>query len=148
MREYGVYYHYADAIREDLNGTGGYQIKVNIASHVFGNNESERWYDRVLTRPWDRPAAEGGVTGQDKAKGQEPSRSSAYYQVYDLDHFEGEHTGFAATGGSGKTPHIQPFGMDHKYTLQRWYRNGPETQLAGSPNMPTEIGRASCRERV
>ena len=38
---------------------------------------------------------------------------------------------------------MQPYGMDYKFTLQRYYRNnggGNEQQLAGSPNMPAVNG--------
>ncbi|MEE0706949.1 MAG: hypothetical protein UCH28_11300, partial [Adlercreutzia sp.] len=118
-----------DAIKAAL-ATGGYQIKVTVPSHVFGNNESEKWYDRVMVRPIDLSSAK--KVGQDKAAGEEPSRSSAYYQVYDIDHFEGL--------AKQRKLHIQPYGMDWKFTLQRYYRNTVESQLAGSPNMPAVNG--------
>lgn len=102
---------------------------MNIPSHVFGNNENERWYDRVLTRPWDDPTKK---VGQNKAAGEEPSRSSAYYQVYDYDHFEGL--------SRDRTNNLQPYGMDYKYTMQRYWRHGSEMQLAGAPNMPAVNG--------
>ena len=116
IRTWSEYNQYAETLKAILNGNlGGYQIKVNIPSHVFGNNENERWYDRVLTRPWDDPTKK---VGQNKAAGEEPSRSSAYYQVYDYDHFEGL--------SRDRTNNLQPYGMDYKYTMQRYWRHGSE----------------------
>ncbi|WP_423775626.1 hypothetical protein [Adlercreutzia equolifaciens] len=130
IRTWSEYNQYAETLKAILNGNlGGYQIKVNIPSHVFGNNENERWYDRVLTRPWDDPTKK---VGQNKAAGEEPSRSSAYYQVYDYDHFEGL--------SRDRTNNLQPYGMDYKYTMQRYWRHGSEMQLAGAPNMPAVNG--------
>lgn len=37
----------------DCYVNGGYKLKVNLRSRIFGNNESEDWYDRLLTAPWD-----------------------------------------------------------------------------------------------
>ena len=37
----------------DCYSNGGYKIRVNLRSRIFANNESEDWYDRLLTAPWD-----------------------------------------------------------------------------------------------
>ncbi|MDE8703603.1 hypothetical protein PZH32_11655, partial [Adlercreutzia equolifaciens] len=47
----------------DCYTDGGYKIRVDVRSHIFGNNEDETWYDRLLTAPWDTEA------GIDRAEG-------------------------------------------------------------------------------
>ncbi len=118
----------ANTADPDEYGDNGYQIAVNLASHVFGSNEDGAWYDRLLTRPVDvKPA------GDDTAAGQEPSKSSAYYQVMDVDHFEGGHH-------EGQK-HMQVYGMDWKETINtRWLGEQTYQQLYGSPNMPSING--------
>ena len=56
---------------------------MNIASHIFSTNNAGYWYDRVLTRPVDTRE----IAGTDTASGELPSKSSAYYQLFDIDHF-------------------------------------------------------------
>ena len=47
----------------DCYTDGGYKIRVNLDSHIFGNNEDEAWYDRLLTAPWDDVAHTADATG-------------------------------------------------------------------------------------
>ena len=57
----------------DCYSNGGYKIRVNLRSRIFANNESEDWYDRLLTAPWDDLAqidfANGQATGTGHTSG-------------------------------------------------------------------------------
>ena len=105
----------------DCYATGGYKLRVNLRSHIFGNNEDEAWFDRLLTAPWDDLDNTGGVdaatVGEVDADGaqvtpdREPFNSSAYYQVYDVDVYEGN------AAPQTRRQNVQPFGMDYTWTL-------------------------------
>ena len=187
---------------------GGYKIRVNLDSHIFGNNEDEAWYDRLLTAPWDDVAHTADATGalagefpdaatsgeaaveeayapvaadaiaalpegtvlyvRDDADGTyttatadqiadaavqkyqrtaeaaaavaatEPFNSSAYYQIYDVDLYEGN----AAV--PGRRQNVQPYGMDYSWTPMNKSRLGVHApgygQFYGSPNFPAING--------
>ena len=100
---------------------GGYKINVDVPVHVFANNANGEWNDRVLVRPVDTSRSEGMG-----------SRSSAYYQVFDIDHWEG------ATAQADKAHNVQPYGMDWRWSS--YYGTG-RSQLYGSPNMPAVNGK-------
>ena len=133
----------ADA--DGYSGNAGYKIRVNIASHIFSTNNSGYWYDRVLARPIDvREVTEN----KDTATGGLPSKASAYYQLFDLDHFEGRAAWEADTNKSdGDLNNCQPFGMDYVWSARYW--NGSSSgnmdsrydRAYGSPNMPSVGGR-------
>ena len=119
----------ANSADPDAYADGGYKINVDVPSHVFANNENGGWYDRVLVRPIDAAA-----TGDDTASGEEPSKSSAYYQVLDIDHFEGP----SATGAN---KNMQPYGMDYMWSLRCNSHSTSGWDFAyGSPNMPAVNG--------
>ena len=67
-------------------GNAGYKMSVAIKARIFGYNENEAWYDRLLTRPINTRE----VSGHDVAAGQTPSLSDAYFQVFDIDRFRGK----------------------------------------------------------
>ncbi len=186
----------------DCYVAGGYKLRVNLGSHIFGNNEDEAWYDRLLTAPWDNleqtekvsgqwvDGATSGVAGtdavyeavaqdavagttdtlyvRDEATGNyavataaqladgavakyrrtadavaavaatEPFNSSAYYQIYDVDLYEGN----AAV--PGRRQNVQPYGMDYTWTPMAPGRLGVHApsyaQFYGSPNFPAING--------
>ena len=173
---------------------GGYKMRVNVASHIFGNNEDEAWYDRLLTAPWDDEAnidrtldavvpgtaatddtyepvadvtAETGdvyveedgayrlATAAERTDTtlafykktaeaapataeKKPFNASAYYQIYDVDVYEGN----AAL--RSRRQNVQPYGMDYSWTLISPGRLGVHAPLYGefygSPNFPAING--------
>ncbi len=137
---------------------GGYKIRVDVRSHIFGNNEDEAWYDRLLTTPWDDTTSIDFANGQAKVgteevveevdgekivtapatDDKEPFNSSSYYQIFDLDNYEGN----AAL--PSRRQNVQPYGMDYSWTLIKRDRAGVHAPLYGmfygSPNMPAVKG--------
>ena len=77
----------------------GYILRVQLPARVYSNATSGTWYDRVLTQPY--------VT--------ENSENALYYQIYDVDHWD----------GSTKTlaQHNQLGGMDYLWSpaYYHWY---------------------------
>ena len=132
---------------DGYSGNAGYKINVDIASHIFSTNNAGTWYDRVLTRPVDTRDV---TANKDTATKGVPSKSSAYYQLFDLDHFEGRAAWEADTNksdGNGDLNNCQPFGMDYVWNARSWHgvsewNMGSEFDRSyGSPNMAAVGGR-------
>ncbi len=96
----------------------GYRMYVDLKCQVESTNENGMWYDRVVARPY---VADG-------------SENHYYYQVYDMDQWEGDTT--------VKDPDTQIYGMD--YLFSSWYYNSgynyTYTYTATSPNTPSING--------
>ena len=86
----------------------GYKMKVQLPAHVFLTNENEFWYDRVIARPYVAP----------------DSRNHQYYQIFDINHWEGE--------TRTRMPHNQIYGMDYVWNYG-YYNSGLHYSFA-SPN--------------
>ena len=100
----------------------GYILRVQLPARVYSNATSGTWYDRVLTQPY--------IT--------ENSENALYYQIYDVDHWD----------GSTKTlaQHNQLGGMDYLWSpaYYHWYYSDQQLEtlkyLAASPNTPSVNG--------
>ena len=113
----------ADA--DGWQGDAGYKLHVDIPAHVFANNASGTWNDRVLVTPWNNPDSSA------------PSPASSYFSVMDVDHVEGMNAKAASMND------MQVYGMDFMWALPSWYNSGMPVawQLtASSPNMPSVNG--------
>ena len=88
----------------------GYKISVDIPCNVYRTNDNEYWYDRVITRPYVA----------------ENSQNHSYYQIYDIDHWEGINK---------VNPHNQKAGMDYFWYAEQAHVNDYR-YYNGSPNMP------------
>lgn len=100
----------------------GYQMFVEIPSHVYRSNESEYWYDEVYAAPL-RPEDE----------------NNSYYQIYDMDASNKGHIQAMVKYGS-KYLSTQFAGMDYLYNgydSGSYSVNDSKTYyLNGSPNLP------------
>lgn len=100
----------------------GYQMLVDIPSHVYRTNESEYWYDEVNVIPNDSE-----------------SDDNLYYQIYDMTASNKGNIKSLVPYGD-KSFSTQFYGMDYLYNGYRntsYYVNDEKTYYRnGAPNMP------------
>lgn len=100
----------------------GYQMFVDIPSHVYRSNESEYWYDEVYVTP---------LNPEDD--------SNRYYQIYDMEASNKGNIKSQVKYGS-KYLSTQYAGMDYLYnsydTASYRVNDAKTYYLNGSPNMP------------
>ncbi|MEE0705940.1 MAG: hypothetical protein UCH28_06100, partial [Adlercreutzia sp.] len=135
----------ADTAEEDLDQTSGiaeFAYVLSDGSYLMVNvlsYEGELRYKYTDSRLNGPESTDGSNAGAGSSlDDKEPFNSSAYYQIYDVDHFEGN------AANSGRRENVQPYGMDYTWTLISHSHVGAHApqygQFYGSYNMPAING--------